>query len=100
MKAPNKSLEHSGSVVVPQISKDPVMLGPNITGSFGAAIGGNVETDSTGPFWSKSIVGGRSGWSGDGGTIYGFDVSRSDGTYGKASTVQPASLQLMPCIKS
>ena len=78
----------------------PMMFGPNITGTFGAAIGGNVETDSTGPFWSKSIVGGRSGWSGDGGTIYGFDVSRSDGTYGKASTVQPASLRFLPCIKA
>ena len=31
VKAPDKSLEHSGSVVVPPISKDPVMLGPDPT---------------------------------------------------------------------
>ena len=73
---------------------------PNITGTFGAAIGGNVDTDSTGPFWSKSIVGGRSGWSGDGGTIYGFDVNRSIATYGKSTTIQPSSIRFLPCIKS
>lgn len=73
---------------------------PNITGTFGAAIGGNVDTDSTGPFWSKSVVGGRSGWSGDGGTIYGFDVNRSIATYGKSTTIQPSSIRFLPCIKS
>ena len=77
----------------------PLMLGPNITGSFGAADGG-TDNDLTGPFWRKSNAEGRTSWGWDGGSVFGFDVSRSVGTYGKASTVQPASLQLMPCIKS
>ena len=74
-------------------------LRPNITGSFGAADGG-TDNDLTGPFWRKSNAEGRTSWGWDGGSVFGFDVSRSVGTYGKASTVQPASLQLMPCIKS
>ena len=29
-----------------------------------------------------------------------FDASRSNGTYGTSSTVQPPSAKLLPCIKS
>ena len=73
---------------------------PNITGSFGASDGANAISDNTGPFWLDHDAGGRTGWGGDGGAVFGFDVSRSNTTYGKSSTVQPSSIRFMPLIKT
>ena len=77
----------------------PVMFGPNISGSFGASDGANAITDNTGPFWLDHDAGGRTGWGGDGGAVFGFDVSRSNALYGETNTVQPASVRFMPLIK-
>ena len=72
---------------------------PNISGSFGASDGANASTDNTGPFWLDHDAGGRTGWGGDGGAVFGFDVSRSNALYGETNTVQPASVRFMPLIK-
>lgn len=98
VKAPNKSLEHSGSVVVPPISKDPVMLGPNITGHIQES---GDTLDEEGCFYLLSRSG---GWvyGGSGGIrkVVGFDASRSSTEYGRSSEVQVASVRTLPCIKS
>ena len=91
-KAPEMESAHS-------IGSCPVMFGPNISGSFGASDGANASTDNTGPFWLDHDAGGRTGWGGDGGAVFGFDVSRSNALYGETNTVQPASVRFMPLIK-
>ena len=80
----------------------PVMFGPNITGKWMAR----------GPEWSTHESSGAclaydSGVSAGGGhataaTTAALDVSanRSSSTYGSASTVQPASARVFPCIKT
>ena len=98
MKAPDKSLEHSGCVVVPPTSKDPVMFGPNITGTVtgldygsGGWIGGAFNALKLYPgttISSESCVSQSS-----------FMASRSSSVYGNALTVQPPSLRFIPCIK-
>ena len=75
----------------------PVMFGPNITGKFGCADGGSVTW--VGPLKVVSDAGGRTGWGGDGGSNIDINASWADDTYGKASTVQPPSLRVLPCIK-
>lgn len=99
MKAPDKSLEHSGCVVVPPISKDPVMFGPNITGKV-KNVGLNFsETESVGSTWGTK----EDWWGGSNDDNYkttlNFDASRSSSVYGESSIVQPSSVRLLPCIK-
>ena len=81
---------------------EPVMFGlsPNITGSFqlfagsaGASTGSftDVGTDSR---KSTDAVSGRTP------TEKQFDASLSSSVYGGSEIVQPASLRLMPCIRT
>lgn len=73
---------------------------PNITGTF---TGGTnyLQTLQSGAFvWNGSTQNvdpgdGRS----HGNAQYDFNASRSSGIYGNSSTVQPASLVLLPLIK-
>ena len=80
---------------------EPVMFGPNITGSikpFGVACDDFVATGA--------LSGGKSSTPWNGKTNVGskvidditFNASRSNGTYG-STTVQPESIRLIPCIK-
>lgn len=77
---------------------DPVMFGPNITGTVtgldygsGGWTGGafNVLKLYPGTTISSESCAGRSS----------FMASRSSSVYGKSSTVQPSALRLIPCIK-
>ena len=69
---------------------------PNITGTFNAVESSDMV--STGAFYiaGKGYLGaGKSDWDN---LLYGFDASRSNGIYGRSSTVQPPALTLLPCI--
>ena len=69
---------------------------PNITGR----ICGEMGTYPNGAFYK---TGSREGDTATSGSVtdstYGFDASRCSAVYGRSSTVQPASLTLLPCIK-
>ena len=109
MKAPNKSLEHSGSVVVPPISKDPVMLGPNISGhadldttfvgnslifgASGAFSAGSLEDDGIYATYKSDASVKRHG-------VFDLSADRSSGYYGRSSGVQPGSIRILPCVKT
>ena len=65
---------------------------PNITGRFGtrsSQFEGVFYEDNKGPFNS---YGGAS-------TGVAFSASRGNATYGASTTVQPAALRILPCIK-
>ena len=75
---------------------------PNITGKFSAReftayhnsqIRGEGALYPTGESW----FGGNKG-SSDQSAVLGLDASRSNGIYGRSSTVQPPALTLLPCI--
>ena len=69
---------------------------PNITGTFNAVESSDMV--STGAFYiaGKGYKGaGKSDWDN---LLYGFEASRSNGIYGRSSTVQPPALTLLPCI--
>lgn len=68
---------------------------PNITGQFNAH-----NTDATGAFWQIS----SGQWHGNRNNngqkgIVGFNASRSNGIYGRASQVQPKSVAIIPILK-
>ena len=76
-------------------------VGPNITGRFGqiqtryvntAVIEGAFYKDSP----TNNSFSGGSNWEI---TYLGIDASRSSSMYGAATSVQPLSLFLLPCIK-
>ena len=80
----------------------PVMFGPNISGSikpFGVACGDFVATGA--------LSGGKSSTPWNGKTNVGskvidditFNASRSNGTYGSSTTVQPSSARMTAFIK-
>ena len=79
---------------------------PNITGSFDANRGFIVDytTGSSGAIKSHRVV--QQDWSGMGaggqttGSGFDFDASWSNSAYGSSAYVQPASIRLIPCIKS
>lgn len=75
---------------------------PNITGKFSAyeftayrnsSVRGEGALYPTGEAW----FGGNKG-SSDQSAVLGLDASRSNGIYGRSSTVQPPALTLLPCI--
>ena len=84
------------------------MFGPNISGSFtlqkagesnSAAHGDIVE----GPFYKSSSKKGQfnnaAEWATEGPRVL-FSASRSSSKYGNSTSVQPASIRLIHCIKS
>lgn len=80
---------------------------PNITGRTSAKdltnSYGGLNTNQTGPFyWDKTqSIGGVSGVShGDPGGTLNFDASKSASVFGHSSTVQPAAIRSLLCIKS
>ena len=71
---------------------------PNITGTFNPV--SQTGDDPTGAF-HRLTGDGMTGYQIFSGKCrYGFDASGSSSIYGSASTVQPAALRLIPCIKS
>ena len=72
---------------------------PNITGKFGASKGGDNQAFAEGAFYID--VRNKFGAEGsqNSGLHYGFQASRATGLFGGSTTVQPASVRLMPCIK-
>ena len=82
------------------------MLGPNISGATAArdltnAYDGLDVYQSGAFFWNqKNSKGALSGgYHNDAGGTLNLDASRSNATYGSGSTVQPAAMNLLPCIK-
>ena len=76
------------------------MFGPNITGKFGASKGGDNQAFAEGAFYID--VRNKFGAEGsqNSGLHYGFKASRASDLFGNATTVQPASVRLLPCIKA
>ena len=78
---------------------------PNITGKFivGKITSGNgykSEYDGVGAFTRTGTTANTAeGWE-NSGIRYSFDANRSSGLYGDSSTVQPAALRALVCIKS
>ena len=76
---------------------------PNITGSFGRLTSnhGNDPGYFKGAFKREGAMNLGNGGSGTAtnGRNASFDASRSSGIYGDSSSVQPAALRLLPCIK-
>ena len=76
---------------------------PNITGSFGRLTSnhGNDPGYFKGAFEREGAMNLGNGGSGTAtnGRNASFDASRSSGIYGDSSSVQPAALRLLPCIK-
>lgn len=78
---------------------------PNITGEGDWVFGGYASTGKfTGSMYHVSLqnnpgtTGGNDYYNGKPGI--GIDASRSSSIYGNASTVQPSSLRMIPCIKA
>ena len=104
MKAPLASGESPKVWTVPT-NNVPLMFGPNITGTFNGqqnSKGGSdgFKTHVSGAFLDSNPFPGaiNQGVMNLGGG-FGFEASKSNATYSKSSTVQPASLRLLPCIK-
>ena len=53
----------------------------------------------TGSLYENGHCSGREGVATDGGFNTGLDASRSSDLYGSSTTVQPAALRVLPCIK-
>jgi len=80
----------------------PVMLGPNIIGYLGNML--TEEPDASGAFriefsWENNLRGDTSGVSEQGMNL-AFEANRASSFFGASTTVQPAALQMLPCIKS
>lgn len=85
----------------PASRKYPVMFGPNITGYTSGILFGS-ESEFVGAFLrqgeSVNAKDPTGSWNHHYQTV-GLDGSRVDSAFGKASSVQPAALRLLPCIK-
>lgn len=80
------------------------MFGPNITGTFNAQANNyqnsNWAAKVSGAFVdSKPYPGSQHAYTQVSGNGYGFDASIANAMYAGSSTVQPASIRLLPCIK-
>ena len=79
---------------------EPVMFGPNITGT---AKGDEFPTQELvnldGAFYKAGVSGDTYTGGGHGSAIIGFDASLVSSVYGGSSTVQPSSVALLACIK-
>ena len=83
---------------------EPLMFGPNISGEGDWVFGGYASTGTfTGSMYHVSLqnlpgaTGGNDYYNGKPGI--GIDASRSSSIYKASSTVQPASVRLLACIK-
>ena len=83
------------------------MFGPNITGSFTVYTryfeneNANEANEASGAFSIENAGGsGESYRLANNRPRWTFMASRSSSRYGEYSTVQPASLRLLPCIKT
>ena len=92
---------HVELVCILENTESTSYVGPNITGRFGqiqtryvntAVIEGAFYKDSP----TNNSFSGGSNWEI---TYLGIDASRSSSMYGAATSVQPLSLFLLPCIK-
>ena len=77
---------------------------PNISGDFNAqpnSIGDNFAAHASGAFLATNPYPGfiNNGTFNTPNGGYDFDASSASSVYGKSSTVQPASMRLIPCIK-
>ena len=74
---------------------------PNITGTFGyMRSDSDVYTTAAGAFAFSSGGSGYTGNSTVSGRGWNMSATRSSSVYDSANTVQPASIRLMPCIKT
>ena len=78
---------------------------PNITGDFNAqpnSVGDNFKAHASGAFLATNPYPGfiNNGTFNTPNGGYDFDASSSSDVYGKAGTVQPSSLRLLPCVKA
>lgn len=71
---------------------------PNITGTVNGIEAPGYGQEWTGAFYNTGRRGVGSNDSDYDNLITGFDASRSNGIYGRSSTVQPPALTLLPCI--
>lgn len=93
------------AALIKTLEPSPLMLGPNITGTFDAnrAFIVNYTTGSSGAIKSHRVV--QQDWAGIGSgnstTGSGFDLNAawSNELFGASLTVQPKSLLFLPCIK-
>ena len=103
LKAPEASLRPVSSLRVQTVNV-PLMFGrPNISGTFtvytsyaptenkNGATGAFYLSDGGGQGDSYVLAGTRPNWN--------LSASRSSSAYGNSSSVQPAALRVMPCIK-
>ena len=77
------------------------MFGPNIIGYLGNML--TEESNVSGAFriessWENNLRGDTSGHSEEGENL-AFEANRSSSVFGASTTVQPAALQMLPCIK-
>ena len=87
------------SLLKSDLQRYPVMFGrPNITGKI-PPIDINVSK-LEGAFFYDGTKGGGTTSSWITAPTTNFDASRSNGVYSRSSSVQPASLRLLFCIKS
>ena len=78
------------------VPEDPVMFGPNITGSAPGSQGGSGYSGALYRNGTTQAYNAGGGTTDDWLTL---DASRSDGTYGASSTVQPSSVRVLLLIK-
>ena len=75
----------------------PVMFGPNISGEIVSA---NVnQVSENGPFFLEDAINGPSGGDTSNNLMVCIDASRTNSCYGAATTVQPASVRVLACVK-
>ena len=83
---------------------EPVMFGPNITGSFNGQQNCSAPADwdieVSGAFVDdKPFIGVINAGAGTQGYGFSFDASKSNQIYGETLTVQPPALRCLACIK-
>lgn len=74
---------------------------PNISGFLGCML--TEESTASGAFrvessWENNLQGDTSGPA-EAGENLSFEANRSSSVFGASTTVQPAALQMLPCIK-
>ena len=73
---------------------------PNIPGQINPVCQHNWTVKPSGAFSYGEARGVTGGDFFTGNTLFIFNANSSDSIFGRAETVQPASLQLLPCIKT
>ena len=112
LSSPSEQLPFSTSLKAPvPLTHDavtvPVMFGPNISGSFTLQKAGEFDSAHgdilEGPFYRSSAKKGQfnnaAEWATEAPRVL-FSASRSSSKYGNSTSVQPASIRLIHCIKS